>query len=117
MTAEPETHDYSVRVTWPVDAAADALPVNQVAVLQGADTEFGPEGSVYLVLGHVAPPLIPDPLAAERFFTSGEASLDVRVRAAVYLTRPRAMELYRSLGQQLEIMNSRATGEPTGGTA
>lgn len=95
-----------MRIRWPQTATRDSIFVNQVAVSGAAGTASGePEQGLYLMLGHVAPPLFEDADAAREFQDSTDGSIEVGVRGAYYLPRIRAIELYQLLGSQLSQLD------------
>ncbi len=96
-----------VRLRWPQSAAADAVLVNQAAIVDGAGTgEGAAEAGLYLMLGHVAPPLFQGEDAA-RAFVEGAPGLEVDVRGAYYLPLVRAIELHNLLGAHLAMRGLR----------
>lgn len=107
MTTEAE--NFQIQVRWPRDVVADAQFANQVAVGPAAGTPTGePEGGVYVIFGHVAPPLIGDPAEMERFMSEG-GILPISPRGTFYLPKVRATELFMMLGQQLGLIGGEAS--------
>lgn len=100
-TPGPERKAVQARVTWPVDSAANAQVVNHIAVADGARLgSENPEGSIYIIFGHVAPPMLATAEDVEQFFRE-QPELRVEVRATVFMTVARAAELHQMLGERL----------------
>lgn len=88
-----------VQLEWPADSTREAAVVTHAAVLwDGEDSLQG----VYLLLGHLAPPVWTTPEEAERNLTASGGRLPVDLRGAFFMTRTRAKELWMALGQHLE---------------
>ena len=86
-------------VTWPADAPRAAQLVNQSLVLPAAGSATGePDGGFYLLVGHVAAPLLASPDDLNRYFGDREGVIETDVRGVFYLSNMRAVELYKQLG-------------------
>lgn len=100
--SEPTDVPLDVRIEWPVDAAGAAVAINQMLLLAGPNTSQGPDGISYLLLGHVAPPVLLDMPAIQDFTKdTGRAELQVDVRARLVMTRQRLMELREIIDRHL----------------
>lgn len=98
MSEQPQQ---PIEVRWPSDSMATVHPINQFAVIEGAGTAIGvPEGSIYLVLGHVAPPILTSQADLDALIADG-GMLPVSAEGAFFMTRERAAELWRLLGERL----------------
>ncbi len=76
--------------------------MNQFAIINGPNlASSAPEDSIYILMGHVRPPLFTGPDDVERFIAS-KRRIDIDVRAEAFMTRERAEELWKFLGQALD---------------
>lgn len=94
-----------VRIVWPVDASMDAVVANQFVVADGPaiGSGDGGDGSVYMVFGHVAPPVVVDPEQMRAYVEKNGSTLEIRIAAALVMTRARAAEVHAILGRHLGI--------------
>lgn len=77
--------------------------VNQMALTEAPPNSDGTrDGGMYLILGHILPPMFTSPQDVEEFIGEG-GTLDIQPKGAFYLSSPRALELYRMLGAQLGL--------------
>lgn len=91
---------YNARVEWPANASRVDL-VNYFSVTNGSMQENGaPEPILYLHAAHIAPPVLPDPEAIERFTEAGSV-LPANVAASLAIPIDRAEELARLLLQNV----------------
>ncbi|MBM4516554.1 hypothetical protein GS876_23545 [Rhodococcus hoagii] len=74
--------------------------VNQFAFTWDNDMQ-GRQDGMYLLLGHIAPPMWIDAADARARIEAAGNQLAVRPRGAFFLSRGRAEELFRTLGQHL----------------
>lgn len=95
-----------IKVRWPDDAAASPDFVNQFVIMNGSPVVMRDalvdEGVIYLLLGHVVPPLIFDQEDADRVQLRGEAI--ARPRASLMMGRTRAIEFWTILGRNLGML-------------
>jgi hypothetical protein len=99
---------FPVKVVWPADATRDAAVVTHAAILwDGEDSLQG----VYLLLGHLAPPMWESPEDAERQLAESDSRVPIDMRGAFFMTRARAKELWIALGQHLEKAEHLEKGE------
>lgn len=101
MTSQ-ETPDQRVQTVWPIDALSDASYVNAITITSGPpmampSAEGDEDGSIYLVFGHLGPPMISGPEDIQKL----GGQLQVQPRAALVMTTNRARELHALLGTHL----------------
>jgi hypothetical protein len=98
MTDVSETGEDSVQLTprWPLDAASQAQIVNQVVCAW----DQGNRDTMYLVLGHIPPPLWLRQEDAMKFAAENDA-IDVQPRGSFVMSRHAAEEIWDILGRHL----------------
>lgn len=97
-----------VQAAWPVNITDAAQVVNQMLIVEGpAGPTQKSDGGVYLVFGHLAPPLIGDEADMEAFVANG-ARLLVSPRGSYFVTRERLRDFYEAIGRHLENTEGRA---------
>ena len=90
MSENPQ--QYQVQVEWENNPYEAPFAVNQILASSGPDSQFGPDGLIYLKLGHVAPPFGP----------VSEDVLRVNSGGTFLLTTERAKELHSILTEVLK---------------
>lgn len=91
----------SFHAKWDVNPLTTPALVNQMLVTEGTGTSYGPDGILYLVLGHVIPP------TGEVETENGEAVLRVNTVGNFALTVERAKELRDLLSHIIGNMEHR----------
>lgn len=116
MTGQPQNVELQVQTGWPADALRDPVVVNQALVAQAPGGSSGtPDGSIYLLLGHITFPLINDPEALSAYIAEHGGMLRAVPRGAFYMSRMRAEELWVALGQQLGHLPMPESPAPSNG--
>lgn len=77
-----------IETAWESNPYTVPQPVNQIMMSAGPDTQTGPDGILYLQLGHVMPPVGELPIGP-----SGNPQLKITTVGSFMLTVERAMEL------------------------
>lgn len=98
MTDVSETREDSVQLTpkWPSDAASQAQVVNQVVCAW----DQGNQDIMYLVLGHIPPPLWLRLDDAVKFAAEND-TIEVQPRGSFVMSRCAAEEIWDILGRHL----------------
>jgi hypothetical protein len=91
--------EMTFQLFWPENTGAHAEAVNQVVFAW--DQNY--RDTVYMHLGHVATPLLMNPEAVRQRLESGNR-LDVEPMGSFVMSRGRAEELWRALGQHLGLL-------------
>lgn len=89
MNENPQ--QYQVQVEWENNPYDAPFAVNQIMASSGLDTQFGPDGLIYLKLGHVVPP----------FGVPSDETLRVNSGGTFVFTAERARELHTILSEVL----------------
>lgn len=103
MTDFDPATSLQARTRWPRPMPEHTEVVNQIALSEAPPNGDGTrDGGMYLILGHVLPPMFTGQDDVDEFVASGGV-LDIQPKGAFYLSTPRALELYRMLGAQLGL--------------
>lgn len=105
MTDVSEIGEDSVQLTplWPVDAGSQAQVVNQAVCAW----DQGNQEIMYLMLGHVPPPLWLRLEDARRFAAEND-TISVQLRGSFIMSRRAAEEIWDILGRHLGKLPSHA---------
>lgn len=99
---DPAVDGFPVTPVWPEDYAGQAQPVNQVVFAQPIPLgDGGLDDGVYMLLGHLAPPIWLDPVAVTDGVQRTQGRFEIEPRGSFYLSRARAEEIWRVLGRHL----------------
>ncbi len=93
---EGKAIEIQLQPKWPLDAASQAQAVNQVVCAW----DQGGHDVMYLVLGHVPPPLWLTPGAAEEWASQND-SIDVQPRGSFIMSQKTAEDMWNILGRHL----------------
>lgn len=86
-----------LRLSWPTTAADNPDLVNQFVVYTPDDDP----GTTYILCGHAVPPVVLNPDDVRDVLTQLDGRLPVHPRGAFVMTRAKAEELHRVLGDHL----------------
>lgn len=95
-SGEGDAKEFQLQPRWPLDAASQAQVVNQFICAWGQ----GNHEVMYLVLGHVPPPLWLSPAALEEWAAEND-TIDVQPRGSFHMSKAAAEELWNILGKHL----------------
>jgi hypothetical protein len=95
---------FQIPLAWPIDLASQAQPVNQALFAWDQDNRE----VVYMMFGHVGPPIWLTPDAAKQHATQFGETLAVQPRGSFIMSRYRAEEVWNALGRHL----GKITDEP-----
>jgi hypothetical protein len=103
MTQAGESLNDGVQVdfAWPAGAAQGAKVVNQFLLADGAPTGTGGPDGVYLLVGHLAPPIWRSPEEARKILNENGGRLRIEQHGTFHLSRARLEELYDVVGRHL----------------
>ncbi|MBF6515540.1 hypothetical protein IU421_14805 [Nocardia cyriacigeorgica] len=93
-------HQIQLTAKWPEGAAGGAVPVNQAVFAWDQNQR----DMMYMMLGHIAPPLWQSPEQAARRAEEMNGSIDVILRGSYVLSRQKAEEIWRALGTHLGLL-------------
>ncbi|OZE80777.1 hypothetical protein CH304_16225 [Rhodococcus sp. 15-649-1-2] len=89
--------EFQVQTVWPADLAAQAQVVNQcLFAWDEANRDV-----VYMLFGHVAPPLFLTPETAHQYLEQNGAQIPIQPRGSFIVSRSRAEEIWEALGRHL----------------
>jgi hypothetical protein len=97
--------EQNVSVRWEANPYQAASIVNQMIASEGPGTQFGPDGIVYLTLGHVSPPIGPISVDA-----ADNPYITVAPLGHFALTLERARELIQVLSSVTGQMEAQRSG-------
>jgi len=101
---QPESRQIEVRAVWPEGALNSAQVTNQFALVTPPATSSGePDEGLYVLLGHVGPPLWGTEEDAAAASVNGRFEMPIQMNAALYMSRARAEELARALLAHLSL--------------
>jgi hypothetical protein len=96
-TPQPGPETIEVQTIWPENLGAEAQVVNQAVFTWDQDSR----DVVYMLLGHVAPPVwLSQETAQQRIAELGNA-IPVQPRGSFLMSRKRAEDIWRALGKHL----------------
>ncbi len=89
-----------LQVVWPTDVSTSATIINQCAFSWDQDNR----DLVYMMLGHVGPPLFSSPETVAGFLEESNGKIRVTPRGSFAVSTSRAFEIWDALGRHLGVL-------------